>query len=160
MNYFVMTYVGVIGAGECSEETARLAYETGVELARRKVILVCGGLGGVMEYACKGAVENGGTTIGILPMGDRLGQNPYLTYSIPTGLGEARNTLVVRACQALIAVEGSFGTLSEIAFALKLGRPVIGLNTWQLADSRGRTAPLILSDNPQQAVLLALKSIQ
>jgi uncharacterized protein (TIGR00725 family) len=96
------------------------------------VVLVTGGLGGVMEAACMGAREAGGTTIGILPGSDRSAANPYVDIAIPTGLGEARNALVVRAADALIAIGGGYGTLSEIAFALKADKRVVGLVTWDI----------------------------
>ena len=101
-------------------------------LARRRAVLVCGGLGGVMEAACRGARSEGGTTVGILPGLDRAAANPHVSVAVATGLGEARNALVVRAADALIAVGGAYGTLSEIALALKGGKPVIGLRTWEI----------------------------
>jgi uncharacterized protein (TIGR00725 family) len=104
----------------------------GRELARRGAIVVCGGLGGAMEAACKGAKEAGGTTVGILPGGDRADANQWVDVAIPTGLGEGRNALVVRAADALIAVGGGYGTLSEIALALRRGTRVIGLSTWEI----------------------------
>ena len=109
-----------------------MAESVGRELASRGAVLVCGGLGGVMEAACTGAKEGGGTTIGILPGTDRAAANPFVDFAIPTGLGEARNALVVRAADALIAIGGGYGTLSEIAFALKAGKPVVGLGTWEI----------------------------
>jgi uncharacterized protein (TIGR00725 family) len=109
-----------------------VARSVGGRLAARGAVLVCGGLGGVMEAACRGAKEAGGTTIGILPGGDRAEANPYVDIAIPTGLGEARNALVVRAADALIAVGGGYGTLSEIAFALKAGKRVVGIGTWDI----------------------------
>ena len=101
-------------------------------MARAGAVLVCGGLGGAMEAACRGAKAEGGTTLGILPGTDRSAANPYVDVAVPTGLGEARNALVVRAADALIAVEGGYGTLSEIALALRAGKPVIGLGTWEI----------------------------
>jgi uncharacterized protein (TIGR00725 family) len=95
-------------------------------------VVVCGGLGGVMEAACRGAKDAGGTTVGILPGSDRAAANPFVDVAIPTGLGEARNALVVRAADALIAVGGGYGTLSEIALALKAGKPVVGVGTWDI----------------------------
>jgi uncharacterized protein (TIGR00725 family) len=109
-----------------------VAESVGRELASRGAVLVCGGLGGVMEAACTGAKGGGGTTIGILPGTDRAAANPFVDFAIPTGLGEARNALVVRAADALIAIGGGYGTLSEIAFALKAGKPVVGLGTWEI----------------------------
>jgi len=95
-------------------------------------VVVCGGLGGVMEAACRGAKEAGATTVGILPGADRSAANPFVDVAIPTGLGEARNALVVRAADALIAVGGAYGTLSEIALALKAGKRVAGIGTWDV----------------------------
>jgi uncharacterized protein (TIGR00725 family) len=96
------------------------------------VVLVCGGLGGVMEAACRGAKESGGTTVGILPGTDRSAANPYVDVAVATGLGEARNALVVRAADALVAIGGGYGTLSEVALALKAGKRVVGLGTWDV----------------------------
>jgi uncharacterized protein (TIGR00725 family) len=104
----------------------------GRELAARGAVLICGGLGGVMEAACRGAKDAGGRTIGILPGTDRAAANPFVDAAIPTGLGEARNALVVRAADALIAVGGGYGTLSEIALALKAGKRVVGLDSWDI----------------------------
>jgi uncharacterized protein (TIGR00725 family) len=101
-------------------------------VAARGAVLVCGGLAGVMEAACRGAKDGGGTTVGILPGAERSAANEFVDVAIPTGLGEARNALVVRAADALIAVGGGYGTLSEIAFALKAGKPVAGLGSWQI----------------------------
>ena len=121
--------VGVIGSGRCSREIYQLAERVGQGIARRGAILICGGLGGVMEGACKGAKAVGGTTVGILPGARPDDANPYVDIPIVTGLSLARNVLVVRSSQALIAIEGGYGTLSEIAFSLQLGVPVIGLKT-------------------------------
>jgi uncharacterized protein (TIGR00725 family) len=104
----------------------------GRALGERGVALVCGGLGGVMEAACRGAKGAGGATIGILPGSDRAAANGFVDVAIPTGLGEARNALVVRAADAVIAVGGGYGTLSEIALALKAGKRVVGLDTWDI----------------------------
>jgi uncharacterized protein (TIGR00725 family) len=104
----------------------------GRELGRRGAVLVCGGLGGVMEAACRGAKEAGATTVGILPGTDRAAANPFVDVAVPTGLGEGRNALVVRAADALVAVGGGYGTLSEIALALKAGKRVVGLGTWDV----------------------------
>jgi uncharacterized protein (TIGR00725 family) len=115
------------------------------------VVLICGGLGGVMEAACRGAKQTGGTTVGILPGDDRSAANPYVDIVIPTGLGEARNAVVVRSADALIAIGGAYGTLSEIAFALKAGKLVVGLGTWEVegvlaADSPAAAVETVLSD--------------
>ena len=125
-------YIAVCGPDPSSQEVGAQAEEIGRLLAGAGAVLVCGGLGGVMEAASRGASGAGGTVIGILPGVDRAAANPHLTLSIPTGMGEMRNTLIVRSADALIAVAGEFGTLSEIAFALKTGVPVVGLNTWEL----------------------------
>ena len=110
--------------------------------------MVCGGLGGAMEAACRGAKAEGGTTVGILPGGDRSAANPYVDVAVPTGLGEARNALVVRAADAVIAVAGGYGTLSEIALALSAGKPVVGLGTWELegvVDGLARPAEAVVA---------------
>lgn len=123
-------YIGIIGGREAGSSIRNLAFETGSLIAREGWTLVCGGRGGIMEEACRGARQEGGITLGILPGTSRQEGNPWLTHSIVTGLGEARNSVVVRSCNALIAVSGSFGTLSEIAFARLFNIPVIGLFTW------------------------------
>jgi uncharacterized protein (TIGR00725 family) len=122
----------VVGPGQATPEEAETAEAVGRELAARGAVLVCGGLGGAMEAACRGAKQGGGTTLGILPGEDRSAANPHLDVALATGLGEARNALVVRAADALIAVGGSYGTLSEIALGLKAGKPVIGLGGWEI----------------------------
>lgn len=124
--------MAVVGPGDASTEQETLAEEVGRLLARRGAVVVCGGLGGVMEAACRGARDEGGTTVGILPGFDRGAANPHVSVAVATGLGEARNALVVRAADALIAVGGAYGTLSEIALALKAGKPVVGLGTWEI----------------------------
>lgn len=123
----------------------------GRELAARGVTVVCGGLGGVMEAACRGAKEGGGTTVGILPGTDRSAANPFVDVAIPTGLGEARNALVVRAADALVAVGGGYGTLSEVALALKAGKRVVGLRSWEIegvevVDTPEAVVEAVLSD--------------
>jgi hypothetical protein len=122
--------VAVIGHGEATPGEYEAAYTTGRMIAEQGAILVCGGLGGVMEAASRGAKEAGGTTVGILPGVE--GGNPYLGITIRTGLGHARNMLVVLSADAVIAIGGSYGTLSEIAIALKTGRPVYGIRTWDI----------------------------
>jgi uncharacterized protein (TIGR00725 family) len=126
-------YVAVVGAGVCDDTVAATAEAVGRGLAEAGVVLVCGGLGGVMEAACRGAQAAGGTTVGLLPS-DRSDANPHLTIALATGLGEIRNTLIVRASDAVIAIAGEYGTLSEVAFALRTGRRVVGLGTWDLPD--------------------------
>lgn len=130
--------VAVATGGDADAEECALAEAVGRELALRGAVLLCGGLGGGMEAACRGAKEAGGATVGILPGGQRVDANPYVDIALATGLGEARNALVVAAADALIAVAGEFGTLSEIALALRTGTPVVGLATWQLS-KKGET---------------------
>ena len=148
--------IAVIGGGQCSAEEARLAEEVGRELARQGAILVCGGLGGVMEAACKGASTEGGITIGILPGESRQAANPYVQIPIVTGTGYARNVAVVKSAQAVIAVDGSYGTLSEIGFALQSGIPLIGLDTWALSIKNQQDNSIITAQNPAEAVNKAL----
>ena len=152
-------FVAVIGGGECSVQEAELAEAVGRELARREVILVCGGLGGVMEAACKGANGAGGVTIGILPGDDSRSANPYVQLPIVTGLGNARNVAVVKSAQVVIAVGGSYGTLSEIGHALQIGIPVIGLNTWALSRNGQPDSSIVLAQNAAEAVDKALSLI-
>jgi uncharacterized protein (TIGR00725 family) len=125
-----MKMIGVIGAGQCKGEIYELAKKVGAGIAKAGAILVCGGLGGVMEGACRGAYEAGGQTVGILPGTDKAQANPYVTIPIVTDLGHARNILVVQSSDILFAISGGYGTLSEISIALKLGKRVIGLHTW------------------------------
>lgn len=132
--------IGVIGAGQCTAEVATLAVDVGREIARKGGLLLCGGLGGVMEAASKGAKEEGGITIGILP-GERPEEaNPYIDIPIVTGLNHARNILIARTSDVLIAISGGYGTLSEIAFGLILNKRIISLGSWELAPDliRGR----------------------
>ncbi|HEX2849648.1 MAG TPA: TIGR00725 family protein [Acidimicrobiales bacterium] len=125
-------YVAVVGAAMASDDEVAEAFEVGRRLGAAGAVVVCGGLGGVMAAACRGAKDAGGTTVGILPGDDRAAANDFVDVAIATGLGEARNVLVVRAADALVAIGGEHGTLSEIAFALKIGRPVVGLGTWPI----------------------------
>jgi uncharacterized protein (TIGR00725 family) len=123
-------YIGVVGPGEASSQELWLAEEVGAGLAGLGAVVVTGGLGGVMEAACRGARSRNGLTLGILPGDDREAANGWVEIALATGLGELRNGLIVRACDALVAIGGGHGTLSEVGFALKLGRPVVGLGTW------------------------------
>jgi uncharacterized protein (TIGR00725 family) len=147
-------YVAVIGAAEATPDEAEAAAGVGRLLAEAGAVLVCGGLGGVMEAAARGCREAGGTSVGLLPGETRAGANPYLTAAIATGMGEARNALVVRAAGAVIAIGGGFGTLSEIGLALKMGRPVIGLASWDLPDPAARA--IVRVDTPEEAVRAAM----
>ena len=124
-------WIAVCGPGTAEQRDVAEAERAGAAIARGGAVLVCGGLGGVMEAACRGAKDAGGTTLGILPGVDRAAANNWVDVAIPTGLGEARNALVVRSADALIAVGGAYGTLSEIALGLKAGKPVVGLATWE-----------------------------
>jgi hypothetical protein len=148
-------YIAVIGSGRCSPELYKLAHQVGYYVAQKRAILVCGGLGGVMEAACCGAKEANGQTIGILPHSQREG-NPYLDIALPTGLGEARNFLVVKVADSVIAVGGGYGTLSEIGLALKMGKKVVALSSWELSQRGQLDRGLIKADEPYKAVELAL----
>ena len=134
--------IAVIGGDQAEGDAARRAFEVGRELAARGHVLVCGGRGGVMREACRGAKEAGGLTIGILPGADIGDVNEFVDVPLPTGLGFARNALVAGAGEAVIAIDGSYGTLSEIAFALIAGRPVVGIRTWELSDGAGAEPPI------------------
>lgn len=142
-------YIAVVGPGSADEAQEADAAEVGRLLAERGAVLLCGGMGGVMAAASRGAATAGGTVVGILP-GDRRSEgNPDLTVAIATGLGEMRNPLLVRASDALIAIGGAYGTLSEVAFALRTGKPVVGLATWDLEG-------VVRAPGPAEAVELAL----
>jgi uncharacterized protein (TIGR00725 family) len=143
--------LSVIGAGDASEAERRIATEVGREIARQRAVLVCGGRGGVMEGAARGALAERGHTIGILPGNDRALANDYIEFAIATGIGEARNVIVVASGDAVIALAGEAGTLSEIGLALKLGRPVVALNSWPKIEGLQR------AKSPREAVALALK---
>jgi len=152
-------FIGVIGGSEVSPEIAQLAEEVGREIARRGAALVCGGLGGVMEAACKGAGEEGGLTIGILPGESRRSANPYVQIPIVTGIGYARNVAVVKSSRAVIAIDGSYGTLAEIGHALQSGIPVIGLGTWAISMDGKEDNKIIVAKNPKEAVEKAFSLI-
>ena len=150
-------YIAVVGPGEASAAQLDDAETVGRDLAAGGAVVVCGGLGGVMEAACRGAKEAGGTTLGILPGAERSAANVWVDVAVSTGLGEARNALVVRAADAVVAVAGEFGTLSEIALALKAGKPVIGLGTWEL----GRDPdPVVRAGDGAEAAALALAAVR
>jgi uncharacterized protein (TIGR00725 family) len=146
-------FVGVIGAGDCSEDVYKLAEEVGERIAKAEAVLVCGGLGGVMEAASKGAKKEGGITIGILPGIDKSHANPYIDFPIVTGLGEGRNLLVIRNSDVVIALPGEYGTLSEIGFCLKLGKPIVGLSTWDVSED------IIKAKDAEEAVRIALSRV-
>lgn len=146
-------FIAVVGGGDCSEDVYKLAEQIGERIAKAGAVLVCGGLGGVMEAASKGAKKEGGTTIGILPGVDKSQANPYIDFSIVTGLGEGRNLLVIRNSDVVIALPGEYGTLSEIAFCLKIGKPIIGLSTWDISED------IIKAKNTEEAVKFALNQV-
>jgi uncharacterized protein (TIGR00725 family) len=144
-------HVAVVGGGEAGDDVCRLAEDLGRELARRGAVVVTGGLGGVMAAASRGAKDGQGSTIGILPGADRADANPWVDVAVPTGLGEGRNLLVVRAADAVVAVAGEFGTLSEIALALRAGTPVIGLRTWELTRDGRPVDAIVVASTPADA---------
>jgi uncharacterized protein (TIGR00725 family) len=146
-----LTYViGVVGSGDTEKHHDPLAIEVGSLIARHGAVMVCGGLSGIMEAASRGAAQEGGTTIGILPGSEKDEANPHITYPIPTGLGVARNVLIVKTADALIALPGGPGTLSEIALALNIGKPVVDLGGWKIEGTR-------TASTADEAVLLALQ---
>jgi uncharacterized protein (TIGR00725 family) len=149
-----MRKIGVIGDAVCSEKIMGLAEEVGREIAKRKGVLVCGGLTGVMEGAARGAKKEGGLTIGIIPSESADDANPFIDIPIVTGLRDARNIIVIRSSEAIIAIHGKYGTLSEIAFALKFNIPVIGLYTWDISQD------IIIASNAVDAVKKAFNLIQ
>jgi uncharacterized protein (TIGR00725 family) len=144
-----MRYVAVVGSGTASGQVYEQARKVGKLIAERGAILVCGGLSGVMEAAARGATEAGGTAIGILPGEDRSGQNQYLTYSVATGVGQARNLAVVCSGDVVIAVGGEYGTLSEVGLARKVGRRVVVLEGWDLGEH------VSVASSPGEAVAAA-----
>ncbi|ADG87771.1 hypothetical protein TBS_00260 [Thermobispora bispora] len=152
-----MAQIAVCGPSECTPEEAEAAREVGRLLAERGAVVLCGGYGGVMAAAAAGARAAGGIVVGILSGRDRTGANPHLTVAIPTGMGEARNAIIVRAADAVIVVGGSWGTLSELALARRGGTPVVTLGGWRVLDSSGRPVPgLLAAADPAEAVRLAL----
>jgi hypothetical protein len=144
--------IAVIGGEGTTEADARHAYEVGRELGRRGHVLVCGGHGGVMLEACRGAREAGGHTIGILPEEDASRANEFVEFPIVTGMGAARNVIVARTADAVIAIGGRYGTLSEIAFAFIAGKPVAGIGTWALALPDGESVPVVATESAAAAV--------
>jgi uncharacterized protein (TIGR00725 family) len=145
--------IAVFGGSECSLEVYQLAEEVGRLLAERGALVICGGLSGVMEAVCKGASESGGTTIGILPGDDIHSANQYVKIPVATGMGIGRNTIIARSADACIAINGKYGTLSEIAFALQLEKTVVTLDSWD------NIAGTISAPNPQEAIELIFRNI-
>jgi uncharacterized protein (TIGR00725 family) len=146
-----------VGSGEAGLGELEVAEEAGAAVAEARCGLVCGGLGGVMEAACRGARSRGGLTVGILGGLDREEANGWVQVALPTGLGEARNALVVRAADALVAIGGGWGTLSEIALALKAGLPVVGIGTWEPVLDGVVADGVVTADDPRFAVAEALR---
>jgi len=152
--------IAVIGSGTANDKERHLAEEVGREIASQGATLISGGLGGVMEAASRGAKEAGGLTVGILPGRDAKSANPYIDIPIPTGLGEARNAIVATSANAVIAIGGALGTLSEIAFALKARIPVIGLSTWNLDETRlPQGVNIIPAKDARDAVAKAIQAV-
>ncbi|MFQ5454563.1 MAG: TIGR00725 family protein [Candidatus Zixiibacteriota bacterium] len=143
--------IAVVGAGKCSKKLKDMAAEVGHYVAENGGVIVCGGLGGIMEGAARGAKEAGGITIGILPTTNKEDANEYIDYIIPTGFGEARNIMVVRTADVVIAFPGKYGTLSEMAFTLQAQKPLISVNAWKLGDDITQT------NSPVEAAKMALK---
>lgn len=148
--------IAVIGGSDPSAEDREAAYQVGRELALRGVIVLCGGLEGVMEAVCKGAKEAGGTTVGILPGDNPRDANPYVDIPISTGIGYARNAIVAKAGQAIIAIDGAYGTLSEIGHALADGSPVVGLDTWAFSAHGKEDSAIHRVTHPTAAVEKAI----
>ena len=151
-------FISVIGGSQCSTEEAVWAEAVGRGLAEKGATVICGGLDGVMLAACKGARSAGGSTIGILPGDSRDEANPYVEIPVVTGIGYARNSIVAKSGEAVIAVGGSYGTLSEIAYALQCGIPVIGLNTWSLSRNGKVRKDIVIAQGPEDAVEKAVSA--
>ncbi len=153
--------IGVIGGARVDLHVKEGAFEVGRQVARRGAILVCGGLGGVMEAACRGAKAEGGLTVGILPTTETAAANRYVTVPVATGMGIARNAIIVRTADVLIAVDGSYGTLSEIAMALNLGKTVVQLGSWRLPQA-GEVDPelYVTAESPEDAVEKAVSAVR
>ena len=150
-------YIAVVGASAGTPAELALGEAVGRGLAEAGGVLVCGGMGGVMEAAAGGCVRAGGKTVGILPGDTRIDANPYLTVAVATGMGEARNVVVVRTADAVIAIHGEFGTLSEIALALKMGTPVVGVGTWELSKAGVPVESIVRATTAEEAVRDALR---
>ncbi len=145
--------IGVIGGREVTDEILQLAFQVGRCIAERQAVLICGGLGGVMEAACRGAKEDGGTTVGILPGLSAEDANGFVDITIPTGLGVARNAVVIHACDGVIAVGGRYGTLSEMGFALQKGIPLVSLKSWHVDET------VVIAESAVEAVEKVFSSL-
>lgn len=150
--------IAVLGASAPGEELYKDAVRIGELIAAEGATLVCGGLGGVMEGAAKGAAGAGGLTVGVLPGPEPGDANPYIAAAVATDMGHARNAIIVRSCDAAIAVGGGYGTLSEIALAMKCGVTVVGYKTWEAVGSEGGLAPGLAADTPEDAVRKAIEA--
>lgn len=149
-------YVAVIGPSDCTSAERADAFKIGAMLAARGSVLICGGGSGVMEAASQGAHSENGVVIGVLPGNDHAAGNPYLTYAIATGLGEARNAIIARTADVLIAVGGEYGTLSEIALAMKMSKKVILLSSWSLQPARPAEKMPLIAHSAAEAVKLSV----
>ena len=143
--------IAIIGAGKCSKKLCDMAADIGKYVAENGGVVLCGGLGGIMEGAARGAKEAGGTTIGIIPSENKADANRFIDYVIPSGFGEARNVLIIRSADAIVALPGKFGTLSEMAFALISGKPIVSVQAWKLGDE------ILQVDDHIEAAKLALE---
>jgi uncharacterized protein (TIGR00725 family) len=150
-------YIAVVGPSAGTPVELAIGEAVGRGIAEAGMVLVCGGMGGVMEAAAGGCADAGGRSVGILPGDSRLDANPYVTIAVATGLGEARNAIVVRTADAVIAVHGEFGTLSEIALALKMGKPVVGIGTWELGKEGEPVDAIVRAADAKDAVAQALR---
>ncbi|HEX6261433.1 MAG TPA: TIGR00725 family protein [Actinomycetota bacterium] len=149
--------IAVCGPGLATDEEERWAEEAGRRLAEEGAVLLCGGVSGVMDAAARGAREAGGLALGILPGRDLESASEHLSAAVVTGMGEARNALVVRSADAVLAIAGEYGTLSEIALALKMGVPVVGLHTWELAKGGRPVDAFVRADGVPEAVQEAMR---
>jgi uncharacterized protein (TIGR00725 family) len=154
----VSLYIGVAGASRPAPGLLEQGEVLGRRLAEAGAVVVCGGGSGVMEAACRGARSAGGTTVGLLPGLDRRDGNPHLSVAVPTGMGQGRNLLLVRSSDAMVAVGGGFGTLSEIALALRTGVPVVGLATWSLHLDGGPVDAFQVAEDAEDAARLAISA--
>jgi uncharacterized protein (TIGR00725 family) len=150
-------YIAIVGGSDADDDTLAVAELVGREVATHGAVLVCGGRGGVMAAACRGAKAAGGTTLGVLPGDSRDDGNDHLDIAVATGMGEMRNMIVVHSADVVIALSGEFGTLSEIAFALRIDKPVIGLDTWELAQRGEASDAIVRVDDARAAVQEALR---
>jgi uncharacterized protein (TIGR00725 family) len=150
-------HIGVLGPHSTTDEQYQLGVEVGRHIAEAGAVLFCGGLDGMMRAAAEGAKSAGGQTVGILPGTDKSAANTFIDIAIPTDLGAYRNALLVRSCDAVIAIHGAYGTLSELAFALRLGIPVVGLHTWEVHRNGAPDPGIHVAHTAEEAVALAME---